>query len=82
MTDDDKNWRKYAICNQTDPELFFPDPWQSAAPAKLVCSFCPVRDECLTEALNNPGLQGIWAGTTPRERQQLRAQRRNQAQVA
>jgi hypothetical protein len=42
----------------------------------LVCCSCPVRRECLTEALTPYPLGGravgIWAGTTTQERHRLR----------
>ena len=39
---------------------------------KAVCARCSVRDECLTYALDDPGLAGVWAGTASRVRQRLR----------
>lgn len=44
--------------------------------AKLVCQKCPVRQPCLEEALANPGLQGVWGGTTGNERRRLRREAR------
>ncbi|MFE2850211.1 WhiB family transcriptional regulator [Streptomyces lavendulae] len=39
--------------------------------AKRVCTGCPVRTECLTEALDNRIEFGIWGGMTERERRAL-----------
>ena len=45
--------------------------------AKAICSACPVRVECATEALEREGdahwrdRYGIWGGLSPRERAQL-----------
>ena len=39
--------------------------------AKLVCSGCPVRTECLAEALDNQIEWGVWGGMTERERRAL-----------
>jgi WhiB family transcriptional regulator, redox-sensing transcriptional regulator len=36
--------------------------------ARLLCSGCPVRFECLAEALDNRIEWGIWGGMTERER--------------
>jgi WhiB family redox-sensing transcriptional regulator len=39
--------------------------------AKLVCSGCPVRLECLSEALDHRIEWGVWGGMTERERRAL-----------
>ena len=68
-----RNWVEGAACAQTDPELFFPEKGQPSASAKLVCHRCPVVAACLEFALNSPiRVEGIWGGTTPKERQELR----------
>ena len=41
--------------------------------AKSVCRNCPVRKPCLTYAMANPSLTGIWGGLTDRERSHHRA---------
>ena len=43
--------------------------------ARLVCSGCPVRFECLAEALDNRIEWGVWGGMTERERRLLLRQR-------
>jgi WhiB family transcriptional regulator, redox-sensing transcriptional regulator len=43
--------------------------------ARLLCSGCPVRFECLAEALDNRIEWGIWGGMTERERRLLLRQR-------
>ncbi len=50
-------WRTRAACRSVDPDVFFPTaeagPVYDAqvAVAKAVCAGCPVRAECLAEAL-------------------------------
>ncbi len=61
-----------ALCAQTDPELFFPEGGGSSAQAKQICGVCPVKDDCLMEALVNNYEDGIWGGLAPRERRELR----------
>ena len=37
----------------------------------MVCFGCPVRTECLSEALDNKIEFGVWGGMTERERRAL-----------
>lgn len=63
-----------ALCAQTDPELFFPETQQAYLQinqAKAICANCDIRIECLQEALQYEYTDGIWGGTTPRERVQI-----------
>ncbi len=39
--------------------------------ARAICGGCPVRNECLAEALDNRIEWGVWGGLTERERRQL-----------
>jgi len=68
-------WQDGALCAETDPALFYPDPGQSAAPALRVCAACPVRGACLEHALDAGELWGVWGGTTERERRAIIAGR-------
>jgi len=74
-----RSWVDGAACAQTDhPELFFPEKGQPPALAKLVCLRCEVKQKCLEYALTSPvGLDGIWGGTTPKQRQELRRKHRH-----
>jgi len=65
------DWRHSALCAQTDPELFFPEKGNRPQDAKMVCARCPVRAECLTDALAQDRVSGVWGGTTERERRKL-----------
>jgi hypothetical protein len=40
------DWRRLALCAETDPEAFFPDKGGSAREALAVCRRCEVRAEC------------------------------------
>jgi WhiB family transcriptional regulator, redox-sensing transcriptional regulator len=65
-----QSWRVDAVCRDSDPdELFVRGADQNRA--KLVCMGCPVRTECLAEALDNRIDFGIWGGMTERERRAL-----------
>jgi len=60
-------------CIGADTELFFvggDDP-DLLEPARERCRRCPVVTACLLYALTHD-VDGIWGGTTPREREQIR----------
>jgi WhiB family redox-sensing transcriptional regulator len=59
-----------AACRDADPDALFV---QGAAQnqAKQVCMGCPVRTECLADALDNQVEFGVWGGMTERERRAL-----------
>jgi WhiB family transcriptional regulator, redox-sensing transcriptional regulator len=63
-------WTARSACRDTDPdELFVTGAAQNKA--KLVCRGCPVRAECLADALDNRVEFGVWGGMTERERRAL-----------
>jgi WhiB family redox-sensing transcriptional regulator len=69
-------WRTQAACRGLDPELFYPKRGTRTAPARKVCAACPVRADCLEYALANFEKDGIWGGTTGKERRAIRRTRR------
>lgn len=64
------DWRRDAACRDGDPDRLFV---RGAAQrqARTVCAGCPVRTECLAEALDNRIEFGVWGGMTERERRAL-----------
>ena len=71
MTD----WRADALCAQVGGDMFFPETTDTSATraAKRICADCPVRAECLNDALTadtNP--PGVWGGTSKTERRRIR----------
>lgn len=61
------DWRLRGSCRSQDPDgLFVRGAEQNRA--KTVCNGCPVRTECLAEALDNRIAFGVWGGMTERER--------------
>lgn len=66
----DSDWASQARCLGTDPEALFV---QGAAQhkAKKICSGCPVRLQCLADALDHRIEFGVWGGMTERERRAL-----------
>ena len=64
------DWTTRAACRSNDPdELFVQGAAQNRA--KQVCLGCPVRAECLADALDNRVEFGVWGGMTERERRAL-----------
>ena len=72
-------WRQRGACRGLDPDIFYPLEDADAGPAKAVCTGCSVRDTCLEFALDTREGEGIWGGTTARERRRLLRQRRKTA---
>ena len=69
------DWHQRAYCrDDPTPDLFHPNPGAIGhiRAAKAACSRCPVRSDCLAEALADPTLTGVWGGTTDSERAALR----------
>ena len=68
------------------PGPWFPDKGQRDPPAiaTRICGVCPVRPQCLDYALSGADTwggiaTGIWGGTTPQQRNQLRQRRKTVA---
>ena len=69
-------WTAQASCRRSDPDdLFVQGAEQNRA--KVVCQACPVRTECLADALDNRIEFGVWGGMTERERRAVLKRRPN-----
>jgi WhiB family redox-sensing transcriptional regulator len=75
----DDSWQSQGECNGVDQSIMFPEQGQSNAPARKLCAGCVVRRQCLEHAIDHHEEYGIWGGTTPRERQAIRRNRRGVA---
>ncbi len=65
-----EDWADQAACKDSPPdELFVRGAEQHRV--KQICSGCPVRTECLAEALDGRIEFGVWGGLTERERRAL-----------
>lgn len=64
-------WRVSAACRNEDPDELFVRGGAEQRKVKMVCMDCPVRTECLAEALDNRINFGVWGGMTERERRAL-----------
>ena len=56
-------------CGSSPDQLFVRGAEQNKA--KKLCAGCPVKAECLAEALENQIEWGVWGGMTERERRAL-----------
>lgn len=68
------NWQGRASCRDYDAEIWFPVGVGAVADAdtalaKSVCMGCPVRTDCLTQALTERVEFGVWGGMTEDERE-------------
>jgi WhiB family redox-sensing transcriptional regulator len=75
-----EHWSERGLCAQSDPEAFFPEKGGSTREAKELCNGrpardympatepCPVRTECLLDALAHGDRFGISGGMSERER--------------
>lgn len=69
-------WTLDAACLEYPGDLWYPEKGSNSVPAKRICAQCPVRDECLTDAMlaEGPALWGrfgIVGGLSPNERNRL-----------
>lgn len=65
-----EDWSLSARCRETQPDYLFVRGAEQNK-AKQLCKGCPVRVECLAEALDNQIEWGVWGGMTERERRAL-----------
>ncbi|WP_460476788.1 WhiB family transcriptional regulator [Brachybacterium huguangmaarense] len=66
----DSDWATRGLCREMDPDGFFVQGADQQR-VKSLCQACPVRVECLADALDNRIEFGVWGGMTERERRRL-----------
>jgi len=66
-----EDWAWLARCRQSQPDELFVRGAAAQQKAKQLCSRCPVRTECLAEALDNEIEWGVWGGMTEAERRAI-----------
>ncbi|MCW1804206.1 WhiB family transcriptional regulator [Brachybacterium squillarum] len=67
---DDQSWAARGACAGMDPDEFFVQGTEQNQ-IKTACGRCPVRTQCLADALDNRIDFGVWGGMTERERRRL-----------
>ena len=58
----DTKWLTLAACVGEDPTMFDHENKHRHGDAALICNTCPVRADCLADALADPNAWGIRAG--------------------
>src|SRR5690625_7535587 len=66
-----QDWFMHGLCRDLDPEEFFAESHDAQPHTRTRCFDCPVRLECLADALDNRGNWGLCGGTTERERRAI-----------
>lgn len=67
-------WQLRAACRGLDPETadgYYPESGQPPAELLELCATCPVRRECVTDAIRRRDPCGWWGGLSPQARRQL-----------
>jgi WhiB family transcriptional regulator, redox-sensing transcriptional regulator len=76
-------WRQDAACRTVGAAFFFPSdepedaPLYSTSRARAICAHCPVRAQCLDDAMAREGTagrhdrSGVWGGLSPSQRTAL-----------
>lgn len=69
------SWHEDAKCKGMDTDIFYygvyergPAKRARATEAKRICADCPVKQQCLADAVNRDDRYSIQGGTTPEER--------------
>ena len=70
MTTIDQSWAVRAARANVGPDQLF-GKGAEQRDARSLCFSCPVRMECLAEALDSESSFGVWGGLTERERRAL-----------
>ncbi|MBC7290371.1 MAG: WhiB family transcriptional regulator [Actinotalea sp.] len=66
----DQDWTAYGTCGREQPDALFVSG-AAQRQARILCAECPVRVECLVDALDHRVPFGVWGGMTERERRAL-----------
>lgn len=69
-SEESREWTTMGRCVGRDPDELFVTGAAQRVAAK-VCSGCPVRLQCLSDALDNRVEFGVWGGLTERQRRML-----------
>ncbi len=71
-----ETWRALRNCRDVDPAIFYPAKVKDLVEPKRYCASCPVKNECLEDALTTGEAYGVRGGLSEQERRALRKARR------
>lgn len=82
--DESTEWMDWAECAGETAAAMFPTDNDKAgiAYAKSICWRCPVQSECFRYAMDQGEQHGVWGGTTPDERFNIRRNETRRARAA
>lgn len=66
----DPTWQQRAECRGLNVALFYPERGENDQ-TKHICAACPVRTNCLTEAIRNQDRHGHWGGLPEKPRRKI-----------
>lgn len=66
----EQDWTAYGRCSGEQPDTLFVSG-AAQRQARILCAECPVRVDCLVDALDHRVPFGVWGGMTERERRAL-----------
>jgi WhiB family redox-sensing transcriptional regulator len=78
----DDRWEDRAACRNVDPAVFFPPAGGVPAKARRICAACPVRAVCLGYALEHRLMDGVWGGTSERQRRDILGARKREPRAS
>lgn len=80
----DARWWHFAACAGTDVNAFYIEGGQVPSAVRRTCAGCPVRLQCLEDALALPEVHdfGYWGGRSEHQRRLLRRQRAREEKAA
>lgn len=67
-----EEWWREAACRDAPPEVMHVAGAAQNRVVRRFCQDCPVRFECLVEALDGDIEWGVWGGLTERQRRALK----------
>lgn len=73
---EDSSWQALGACRDVDPKVFFPRDGIGTTVAQRICNMCVVQEHCLEYALETRQDNGVWGGTSERERRRILKRRR------
>lgn len=73
MDDVLSDWKERAACKKVGARTMYPAPNDTVGlrSALALCSVCPVRTDCLRQAIIDGETHGVWGGTTARRRARI-----------